>query len=100
MSVKAIAFALVALVALAAQAADRPESASTDAAFVATKAAAIETLRARLAVNPSVSAGATLMEADDLLRRYQQAPAAQKTALRSQLDSALVRAELELDQPR
>lgn len=104
MSVKAkaaaVAIAFVVLSGLGATAAERPESASADAAFVATKAAAIETLRARLAANPSVAAGAILMEADDLLRRYQQAAPAQKTALRSQLDSALIRAELDLAQPR
>jgi len=100
MSVKAVVVAVFALCSLAAQAADAPYSPSADAAFVAAKAAAIESLRSRLSVSPSVSAGTTLMEADDLLRRYQQAPAAQKNALRSQLDSAVARAELQLSQPR
>lgn len=80
---------------LSAPAAEHPNGGS-DNAYAAAKSAEIETMRARLGAYPSASAGATLMEADDLLRRFRQAPAAEKGGLRGQLDSTMARLELEL----
>lgn len=85
-----------------ALAADKPAPSSSDNAYAAAKAAEIETLKARASMTPQAGAGATatLMEADDLLRRFRQAPAAEKTSLRAQLDTTLARAELELSRVR
>ncbi len=82
-----------------AVAADKPGSPS-DNAYAATASAQIETLKVRASANPSIGATSTLMEADDLLRRFRQAPAAEKGGLRAQLDATLARAELELGRGR
>lgn len=71
---------------------DRP----ADDAYIAAKSAEIETMRARLGVDPSATASATLIEAEDLLRRLRQTPPAKQDAGRSQLDAALARLGLEL----
>jgi hypothetical protein len=73
-------------------AADMPATKADDA-YVATKSAQIETLRVRLGGNPSANATVALLDVEDLLRRYRAAPAA---PLRSQLDAAVTRLELEL----
>lgn len=74
------------------------ESAPTmsDESWAAAKSAEIEVMRARLGANPSVNASATLIEVEDLLRRFRTAPAAQKPPLRSQVDASAARLELEL----
>ncbi|ARJ67769.1 hypothetical protein WV31_19960 [Magnetospirillum sp. ME-1] len=82
-----------------AWAADKPAP-SSDNAYAAAKSAEIETLKVRASAHSAMGAGPILMEADDLLRRFRQAPAAEKASLRSQLDAALARAELELSRGR
>lgn len=82
-----------------ALAADGPAP-SSDNAYAAAKSAEIEMLKVRASANSALGAGPVLMEADDLLRRFRQAPAAEKGSLRSQLDAALARAELELSRGR
>jgi len=82
-----------------AMAADKPAT-SSDNAYAAAKSAEIETLKVRASANPSMGATATLMEADDLLRRFRQASAAEKGGLRAQLDATMARAELELSRGR
>lgn len=83
-----------------AQAADKVSQSASDGAYAAGKSAEIETLRARASMGHATGASTTLMEADDLLRRFRQATAAEKSTLRAQLDSVLARAELELSRPR
>lgn len=73
------------------------ESRNGHEADVAVKSAQIETLRARAATTPSATTGTTLIEADNLLRQYRAAPAGKRDALRSQLEAALGRLELEID---
>lgn len=82
-----------------AMAADKP-GASNDNAYAAAKSAEIETLKVRASSAPLGGATSTLMEADDLLRRFRQAPAAEKGSLRAQLDATMARAELELSRGR
>jgi biopolymer transport protein ExbB/TolQ len=82
-----------------ALAADKPAP-SADNAYAAAKSAEIETLKARASLNPSAGATSILMEADDQLRRFRQASAAEKASLRAQLDATLARAELELSRGR
>lgn len=82
-----------------ALAADKPVP-SSDNAYAAAKSAEIETLKGRASAHSAMGAGPILMEADDLLRRFRQAPAAEKGGLRAQLDAALARAELELGRAR
>ncbi len=83
-----------------AMAADKPRAVSSDNAYAAGKSAEIEMLKVRASANPSVGATSTLMEADDLLRRFRQAAAAEREGLRAQLDATLARAELELGRGR
>lgn len=100
---KARSFVLAALLlgawAAPALAADKAPAASENA-YAAAKSAEIETLKARASMRPNAGSGATLMEADDLLRRYRLAPAAEKGGLRAQLDAALARAEMEISSGR
>lgn len=70
----------------------------TDEANVAAKAAQVETLRARSATVSSVNMATGLIEAENLLRQLRAAPAGKREALSAQLDAALVRLELELNQ--
>lgn len=96
------ALALAAALALgagSALAADKPAAAS-DGAYAAAKSAEIETLKARASLNQASGLTPTLMEADDLLRRFRQASPAEKVSIRAQLDATLARAELELSRPR
>lgn len=74
-----------------------PSARAADDAAVAVQSARIETLRARLATVSSPAAAATLLEADDLLRQLRAAPPSSRSAIRAQLDAALVRAELEME---
>lgn len=67
------------------------------AADVAVKSAQIETLRARAATAPSATTATTLIEAENLLRQYRAAPAGKRDTLRSQVEAALGRLELEID---
>jgi hypothetical protein len=83
-----------------ALAADKQPRVSNDNAYAAAKSAEIEILKVRASGAPMGGAAATLMEADDLLRRFRQAPAAEKEGLRAQLDTSLARAELELSRMR
>lgn len=64
--------------------------------FAAAKSAQIELLRARLGADPSPAAWSTLIEAENLLRQYEQAPAKQKQTVGTQLDAALTRLDLEI----
>lgn len=77
-----------------AWAADRTKAGDAD---LSVRSARVETLRARLGANPSATASATLIEAENLLRLFQRAPSDQKDAVRSQLDAALTRLDLEID---
>lgn len=88
---------IAALCLLAATAANAAETRDGHDADVAVKSAQIETLRARAATTPSATTAATLIEADNLLRRYRAAPAGKRDALRSQVEAALGRLELEID---
>lgn len=71
---------------------------STDEADVAAKGAQVEALRARSAHVPSANLATGLIEAENLLRQLRAAPAGKREALSAQLDAALVRLELELNQ--
>ena len=73
------------------------ETASAFHADLAAKSAQVETLRARAAMAPSATTSSTLIEADNLLRQLREAPPERRSALRSQLEAALVRLELEID---
>lgn len=90
----ALALVLAALMAGPAFAADRI---NTDDADIAVKGAQVEALRARASLTPSAGTSAGLLEAEDLLRRLRQTPSDKRPALRSQLDAALARLELEID---
>lgn len=70
---------------------------AADDTVIAVQSARIETLRARLATVSSPAASATLLEADSLLRQLHAAPPAGRPAIAAQLESALTRAELEID---
>ncbi|CDK97919.1 protein of unknown function [Magnetospirillum gryphiswaldense MSR-1 v2] len=74
--------------------ADKPE-ANPDAVYASNRAVDLEVMRLRLGTNPSPGATATLIEAEDLLRRFKQAPAKDKPALRSQIDAAVARMEMD-----
>jgi hypothetical protein len=90
--------ALLAFLAPAiALAADRPgHTTNPDDAWAAAKTAEIEVMRVRLGSTPSANAFASLIEAEDLLRRFKTAPVTQKSSLRSQVDASVARLELEL----
>ncbi|KAF0222735.1 MAG: hypothetical protein FD176_2412 [Rhodospirillaceae bacterium] len=90
----ALILALGAFVIGPAGAADRVQPEDAD---MATKSAQIESLRARASLSPAATTSATLIEADDLLRQLRQAPPDKRLALRSQLETALIRLELEID---
>lgn len=85
--------ALLALLA-ATPALAQPKSSDAD---IAVQSARLETLRARAATAPSATTGTTLIEADNLLRQLRQASPEKRPALGSQLDAALGRLELEID---
>lgn len=73
-----------------------PPPAMSDESWAAAKSAELEVMPARLGANPAINASATLIEVEDLLRRFRTAPAAQKSSLRSQVDASAARLELEL----
>lgn len=88
--------ALLALgLCLPAAAADR---ANRDDIYAASKSADIEAMRLRMAAHPSTSATATLLEAQEALRRYREAAPEHKTEARAVLDASLARLELEASQ--
>lgn len=66
-----------------------------DDAFATAKYAQIEVARLRSGAQASPSVMASMIEAEDLLRRFREAPAAQKPVLRSQLDAAAARLDME-----
>ncbi|OAN45849.1 hypothetical protein [Magnetospirillum moscoviense] len=66
-----------------------------DEVYVSNRAADQEVMRLRLGTNPSPGATATLIEAEDLLRRFRQAPAKEKPGLRSQFNAAVARMEMD-----
>ena len=68
---------------------------SDDDAFATAKYAQIEVARFRSGAQPSPSVMASMIEAEDLLRRFREAPATQKPVLRSQLDAAVARLDME-----
>lgn len=84
-------------VLLAATPALGKDAGKTGEADLAVQSARLETLRARAAMAPSSTTGATLIEAESLLRQLRQASPDRQSALRSQLDAALTRLELEID---
>lgn len=90
----ALVLALGAFVIGSAGAADRMPPEDAD---IAAKSAQIESLRARASLSPVATTSATLIEADNLLRQLRQAPPDKRLALRSQLETALIRLELEID---
>jgi hypothetical protein len=94
---KSAVLTLLAILALgfAAGAADRPSA--IDDAVIATKAAQVETLRARLSTVSSLTASTSLIEAESLLRQLRAAPAAKRAPIAAQLDAALARTDLEID---
>ncbi len=73
---------------------------ATSDADIAARAARVEILRARLATANSPPGSMTLIEADDLLNQLRAAPPTKRDALRTQLDAALSRAELEIETSR
>lgn len=81
-----------------AQPAAAADAANRDDVYAAAKTADLEAMRLRLGPNPSASAGATFIEAQEALRRYRQAPPAAKNEARAVLDAALARLELEANQ--
>lgn len=90
--------ALATLLALSlSSAALAGETAQAFQADLAAKSAQIETLRARASMSPSATTSGTLIEADNLLRQLREAPPERRQALRSQLEAALARLELEID---
>jgi hypothetical protein len=91
---KALIVTLCLLTATSAWAADSRDDHEAD---LAVKSAQVETLRARAAVTPTATTSTTLIEAENLLRQYRAAPAGKRNVLRSQLESALGRLELEID---
>ena len=93
---KRFAAAIVASLLLSAPAL-AAETTQSFQADLANKSAQLETLRARSAMNPAATTSATLIEADNLLRQLREASPDRRPALRSQLEAALVRLELEID---
>lgn len=89
--------ALLAILApIIASAADKSASVNSDEfTWAAAKSVEIETMRLRIGTSPSVNATTTLIETEDLLRRFKAAPPSQKNALRAQIDAAAARLELE-----
>jgi hypothetical protein len=85
---------LAALSPMTAISADKPPS-SPDEIYASNRAADLEVMRLRLGTNPSPGATATLIEAEDLLRRFKKAPAKDKPGLRSQIDAAVARMEMD-----
>jgi len=75
------------------------DPAANSAATAAAKSAAIEGARMRLATRPSPSGTAALMEAQEALRRYQQAPMDKKTEAQAILDAAIARLHMESEAP-
>lgn len=98
MSSRTTTLALTMLLSLAAvgpaNAADPDKDFQADLAI---RSARVETARARAATAPNATTGATLIEADDLLRQLRKAPPGKRNALRAQLDAALGRLDLEID---
>lgn len=82
---------------VAAAAEHNGNAAAISDAAIATRAAQVETLRARLSLVSSPTASATLIDADDLLRQLRAAPAAKRAPIMSQLDAALARGDMEVD---
>lgn len=92
-------FGVAALAALALiQPAAAADQTNRDDVYAASKTADIEAMRLRMGAHPNIGGTATLMEAQDALRRYRQAPPEGKTQARAVLDAALARAELEANQ--
>lgn len=75
------------------------DPAGNDVATAAAKSAAIEGARMRLATRPSPSGTAALIEAQEALRRYQQAPMDRKTEAQAILDAAIARLHMESEAP-
>lgn len=88
---------LAILTALALHSAHAADPGGTREADLAAKSAQVEVLRARAATVPSATTTSTLIEADNLLRQLREAPPSKRDALRSQLEAALGRLELEID---
>lgn len=72
------------------------DSGRTDDAYASAKSADIEALRLRLPARATVAA--TLLEAQEALRRYRQANPEAKAEARAVLDAAVARLELEANQ--
>jgi hypothetical protein len=90
-----LALAILTLLSpLTAISADKPRS-NPDEVYASNRAVDLEVMRLRLGTNPSPGASATLIEAEDLLRRFRQAPAKDKPSLKSQLDAAVARMEMD-----
>ena len=90
-----LALAILTLLSpLTAISADKPGS-NSDEIYASNRAADLEVMRLRLGTNPTPGATATLIEAEDLLRRFKQAPAKEKPGLRSQIDAAVARMEMD-----
>lgn len=85
--------ALVMALALSAGSISAAERAQPDDVYAASKSAELEGLRMRLS-NRS-SATATLMEAQDALRRYREAKPENKNQARATLDATMARLEME-----
>lgn len=87
------------LAAILAATATSPACAAdqADRADLAAKSAQIEALRARASLSPTVTTSATLIEAESLLHQLRQAPPRKRDALRAQLETALIRLDLEID---
>lgn len=85
----------VLLGASAAHAAD-PAVPTGEDAYGAAKAAELETKRVRMSLNPTPSASATLIEAEQALSRYLRAAKGANEDARAQLDAALARLDMEI----
>jgi TolA-binding protein len=89
------ALAILALLSpMVAMSADKPASSSDDI-YTANKSVEIEVVRLLLGGNPSPNITAIILDAEGLLRRVKEAPSDQKVSLRSQLDAAIARLEME-----
>lgn len=88
-----LAVALTMLAFFPAYGADRSVA---DEADIAAKTAQVEALRARAALAPSAISSTTLLEAENLLRQLREARPKKRGPLRSQLEAALARLELEI----
>ncbi len=97
----AIVMAAVLALAVPAGAADKLAGMSgmsgmADESFASAKSAEIEIMRVRMGTNPSPSAMSALMDAENALRQFRQAPAGKKDATRSQLEAAMANLDLEI----